>query len=82
MRAGDVVDHLREAGRAHRGVLEFGGAGEARRVERSGQAAGDGDVAVGAQVGDEELQQRRFERPLQIDVEPLGAGRAPRSRRR
>ena len=49
-------------GDAHLRVLELGGAGEARRVERAGQAAGDGDVAVGAQVGDEELQQRRFER--------------------
>ena len=35
---------------------------------------GDVDVAVGANVGDEELQQRGLDASAQVDVEPLRAG--------
>ena len=73
-RAGDGIERLRKSGDARRGVLEFGGAGEARRGHRSSEAAGNDDLASGAKIGNKELQQRRFERAVQIDLEPFRAG--------
>ena len=74
-RAGDVVDRLREAGQvAQRCVLELRGAGERRRAECAAHAAGDEEVAVRADRRHEELEQRRFERAAQVDIDALRAG--------
>src|SRR5262249_15822960 len=70
---GDVVDEVGEGGEAELRVGEVGGAGQARLAQRAGDAEADDDVAVGAEAGDEELHQRRFELAAHVDVDALAA---------
>ena len=73
-RAGDVVDELRKAGKTDLRFLQFRRSRQPRIREGPSHTAGDADVAISTQIGNEELQQHRLESSAQIDLQSLGPG--------